>query len=189
MERDDSPLFTSAHAALVFALNFSAQCYERPTMNKLAQPAVGSGKGLIGLDGAAQAGFIRAELNQLPVTVRSILIARCAPKSTPCSCGAPCCTGKRINPEWFDATSVLIAASKDFLYGCFSHYEMRRGAVLRYLGEKISLEDIAESVGWSRNTVSSQNGKIGKALKEMESNAWGLVEDHLQNLGMVGKIE
>lgn len=185
MENADSPLFTSAHAALVFALNFSSQCYERPTMNKLAQPSVGSGKGLIGLDGAAQAGFIRAELNQLPVMMRSVLIARCAPKSSPCSCGSPCCTGRRINPEWFDASSILIAGAKEFMAGTFTHYQLRRCAVLRYLGEKISIEEIADQCGCARNTASAHNGKIGKSLKELESNAWGLVEDHFQRIGMV----
>lgn len=53
--------FTRAHAALVFALNFASDCYDRPVMNRLADGPRAAGKGLAGLDGAAQAGMVRAE--------------------------------------------------------------------------------------------------------------------------------
>ena len=77
------PLFINAHSALVFAFNFSGQCYDRPMMNRMAAPSVGTGKGLVGLDGAAQAGMIRGEVKSLGKLAEAILIARFAPHSMP----------------------------------------------------------------------------------------------------------
>lgn len=60
------PMFKSAHAALVFALNYSMQQYDRPLINRIAAGHTKeSHKGLSGVDGAAQAGMIRAELARL----------------------------------------------------------------------------------------------------------------------------
>lgn len=89
-----APLFESAHGALVFAFNFSGQCYDRPMMNRLASPAVGSGKGLVGLDGAAQAGMIRAEVQTLGKLAEAIIIARIAPRTVPCHCRSARCARK-----------------------------------------------------------------------------------------------
>ena len=80
----DEILFNSAHGALVFAFNFSGQAYDRPMMNRLATPSVGTGKGLVGLDGAGQSGFIRAEVKAMGKLSEAIIIARIAPRSTPC---------------------------------------------------------------------------------------------------------
>lgn len=88
-------LFDNAHGALVFAFNFSGQCYDRPAMNRLATPAAGTGKGLVGLDGAAQAGFILAEVKGMGKLAEAILTARLAPRSMPCHCRSSCCASHR----------------------------------------------------------------------------------------------
>ena len=36
----EEPLFDSAHAALVYAFNYSGQAYDRPLMNRLADDPV-----------------------------------------------------------------------------------------------------------------------------------------------------
>jgi hypothetical protein len=52
-------LFRTPQAALVFAFNYSMQQQGRPLADRLASPAARTGKGLSGVDGAAQAGMIR----------------------------------------------------------------------------------------------------------------------------------
>ncbi|MDR1349635.1 MAG: hypothetical protein LBJ59_02420 [Zoogloeaceae bacterium] len=42
----DEPLFSSAHAALTFALNFCGQNYDRPLMNRMAARSEGAARDL-----------------------------------------------------------------------------------------------------------------------------------------------
>lgn len=77
------PLFSSAHAAIVFALNYNHQQYDKPLMNRLSWGPTPEGKGLSGIDGAAQAGMIRGMLGRLSDLECAMLIAYCAPKQIP----------------------------------------------------------------------------------------------------------
>lgn len=52
-------LFRTPQEALIFAFNYSVQQQGRPLADRLASPAARTGKGLSGVDGAAQAGMIR----------------------------------------------------------------------------------------------------------------------------------
>lgn len=184
------PLFESAHGALVFAFNFSGQCYDRPMMNRLASPAFGSGKGLAGLDGAAQAGMIRAEVQAMGQLAEAILIARIAPRSVPCHCRSSCCSGHRPNKDWTDAISYLAEYVRTTaLAGCTSNGLLRREYVLRYFTRKddrISLEALAEKHDLNRQTVSAHASKVAKTIKELESIAQSAAEDRLMAAGMVG---
>ena len=197
-----APLFESAHGALVFAFNFSGQCYDRPMMNRLASPAVGSGKGLVGLDGAAQAGMIRAEVQTLGRLAEAIIIARIAPRSVPCHCRSACCAGHRPNKEWTDAISVLADYVRTTaLAGCTSNGMLRREYVVRHFTRKddrISLEALAEKHDIHRDTASAHAAKValllgGAQAKKgkpgvlgLESVAMDAIEDKLRGIGMVG---
>lgn len=197
-----APLFESAHGALVFAFNFSGQCYDRPMMNRLASPAVGSGKGLVGLDGAAQAGMIRAEVQTLGKLAEAIIIARMAPRSVPCHCRSACCAGHRPNKEWTDAISVLADYVRTTaLAGCTSNGMLRREYVVRHFTRKddrISLEALAEKHDIHRDTASAHAAKValllgGAQAKKgkpgvlgLESVAMDAIEDKLRGIGMVG---
>lgn len=197
-----APLFESAHGALVFAFNFSGQCYDRPMMNRLASPAVGSGKGLVGLDGAAQAGMIRAEVQTLGKLAEAIIIARIAPRSVPCHCRSACCAGHKPNKEWTDAISILADYVRTTaLAGCTSNGMLRREYVVRHFTRKddrISLEALAEKHDIARNTVSAHAAKVALLLggaqpkkdkpgvPGLESAAMDAIEDRLRDIGMVG---
>ncbi len=197
-----APLFESAHGALVFAFNFSGQCYDRPMMNRLASPAVGSGKGLVGLDGAAQAGMIRAEVQTLGKLAEAIIIARIAPRSVPCHCRSACCAGHKPNKEWTDAISILADHVRTTaLAGCTSNGMLRREYVVRHFTRKddrISLEALAEKHDIARNTVSAHAAKVALLLggaqpkkdkpgvPGLESAAMDAIEDRLRDIGMVG---
>jgi hypothetical protein len=196
------PLFGSAHAALVFALNFSSQAYDRPMMNRMAAPSLGTGKGLSGLDGAAQAGMVRAEVKALGELGEAILIARIAPRTEPCSCRAACCSGYRPNKEWTGSISILADYVKDTaLDGCSVDLVMRRDYVVRHFtrkDERVSIEDLAKKHEVATNTASAHASKVATlfaglpvrkerpAVQGLEAMVTEAIEDRLREIGMVG---
>lgn len=196
-------LFDSAHGALVFAFNFSGQCYDRPMMNRIAAPSVGTGKGLVGLDGAAQAGMIRAELAAMGKLAEAIMTARLAPRHTPCECRSSCCSGRKPNKDWTDAIGYLSDYVRTTaLAGCIANGMMRREYVVRYFSRKddrVSLDDLAKKHDIARNTVSAHAGKVAAffggvpakkdrpASPGLESAAANAIEDRLREIGMVGE--
>jgi hypothetical protein len=198
----EESLFSSAHSALVFAFNFSGQCYDRPMMNRLASPAVGTGKGLVGLDGAAQAGMIRAEVQSLGKLAEAIIIARIAPRSVPCHCRSACCSGKKPNKEWVYAISYLADHVRTTaLAGCTANGILRREYVVRYFSrkdERVSLEALAERYDVNRQTVGAHAAKVAllfggtqakkdkSAVPGLEAAAMNAIEDRLRDIGMVG---
>jgi len=200
----ENMLFQNAHGALTFAFNFSGQAYDRPMMNRLASPAIGSGKGLVGLDGAAQAGMIRAEVKAMGRLAEAILIARIAPRMTPCGCRSACCSGFKPNKEWTDAIAYLGDHVRTTVYaGCVINGLMRREYLVRYFtkkDERTSLEALAEKYDIARNTVSAHNSKVATwlggvpARKDkpaqlgMEQAAFDAIEDRLRGIGMVGEL-
>lgn len=69
--------FKSAFDAVRFALAYSTQQYGETMMAKrLRGESLGSGMGLVGVDGAGQAGMIRRELETLPELHMSVIVAR-----------------------------------------------------------------------------------------------------------------
>jgi hypothetical protein len=198
----EEALFSSAHAALVFAFNFSGQSYDRPMMNRMATASTGSGKGLVGLDGAGQAGMIRAEVKSMGKLAEAILIARIAPRTTPCSCRASCCSGHKPNKEWTDAISFLSDHVRTTaLAGCTANGLLRRECVIRYFTRKDdrrSIEAIAEEHDIARNTVSAHARKVSfcfggapgrkgqSAVPGLEDAAMAAIDDRLREIGLVG---
>lgn len=187
---DQEPLFTSANSALVFALNYSAQQYDRPMMNRMATQAVGSGKGLVGLDGAAQAGMIRQELAACGQLVENALLARVAPRWQPCECRAACCSGKRPNREWTNAIAYLADQVRYVaLAGCVCNGMLRREYVVRFFTPKekrISLDELADRNGIHRNTAAAHNAKVAKWLKTSEDQSWMIVDAKFSASELIG---
>ena len=193
--------FTSCRDALVFAFNVSDQAYDRPMMNRMAAPSLGKG-GLAGLEAPAQAGMIRAEVKAMGKLAEAILIARVAPRMTPCSCRSSCCSGHKPNREWTDAVAYLADYVRTVVYaGCVVNGLMRREYLVRYFTKKedrTSLEALAEKYEIARNTVSAHNAKVATwlggvparkdkpAMVGMEQAAFDAIEDRLRAIGMVG---
>lgn len=160
------PLFSSAHAALVFALNYGHQHYDRPLMNRLAGGPVPLGKGLSGIDGAAQAGMIRGLIGQLSDHECALLVAYCSPKQVP----IPGNHGDKIvienkavrvqrwsmNPEYQHAVHE-VANSRTIQMLTASDFTTKRGirvaCVARCFGDKINLQDAAEACKVSYPTM------------------------------------
>lgn len=182
---DDDPLFRTYIGALMFALNYAHGGQKKPF---LAQMVGGgkTGRGLGGLDGAGQAGMIKAELERLDEVRRAIMIARYEAPSLPCACGALCCRKHRENPTWAEAIRTLVqAVLEEGAAGTVSHYRLRDAMVRRYFGVKASFTEIAALCKISRNTASAQNAKVADWLKKEERFAKFEIEGILKNAGVV----
>lgn len=200
----NSPLFTSAHAALVFAFNFNMQQYDRPLMNRLAgKQAASSGLGLSGLDGAAQAGMIRRRVATLPVVYQSILVTRLAPPQLVCECGAPCCCGKQANLEWQGALRIVADyAEREALGNCTVNRPLTLALLMRLFSlDARHLSDIAKEVGVAPNTATNHNARLkgwllgengrgtGAATPGRDALAMEAAEYVLTEAGIVGQLQ
>lgn len=197
----NEPLFRSAHAALVFAFNFTMQQYDRPFMNKVASrdSGHGEGKGLSGQDGAAQAGMIRRRLSTLTPLQQAIMVSRAAPPTLVCSCGAPCCQGRQANLEWSAAVRLVADyAEKEALADCTIRRDLTLELLARLFGQAKGrkMSEIAEDAGVSVNTATNHLSRLklwlhgnrvqGGALEGQEAIAAVAAHWALTNAGIVG---
>ncbi|WP_429485146.1 DNA-binding protein [Paraburkholderia youngii] len=192
----DEIQFKSAFDAVRFALCYSTQQYGETMMAKrLRGESTGQGMGLVGVDGAGQAGIIRRKLWELPDLHLAVLIARTAPHDTPCSCGRPCCSRSRPNAEWGAAIGWLTEASTAYVSG-FSHYRVRRTIIENiFTPKKLRKKpgDIADECAAHRNTVSTQNAAVRKWIegcrkgdeKGVEQVAWEVMERRFADLALL----
>lgn len=186
-------LFRSTQDALIFAFSFSGQSYDRPAVNRMAASTVGSGNGLAGLDGAAQAGMVRAEVAALGRLFEAVLVARFAPRSSPCQCGAACCARERANSEWVNAVAYLADEMRTTaLAGCLTTGLLRRDYVVRYFTAKDARESvgaIADRYGVDRRTAGAHAGKVARFLGDSpdgaEEHAMAAIDERLREYGVV----
>lgn len=198
---DEPGLFDTARDAIVFAFNHSNQCYDRPIMNRLAAPSPLGGRGLGGVDGAAQAGMILLELQGLGDLDQAIITARCAPRTLPGTESHQFFRQERANRIWTSAITYLASHVRTAaLGGCTSDSRMRHEYVIRYFStarEKISFEELAETYGFHRQTVSAHANRVaryfgGPRVRRngdddigAEGRAMARLEDQLQARGIV----
>jgi len=124
----DEAVFDSMGSALRFAFGFNLQQYGESPLAKMQQRGrLGSGKGLIGMDGAWQAGMVLAQIDRLGPTDRADIIARFAPRFEPC----PCCGGERPIAIWREAIEHLAACC---IPSGVSNFRCRRDLVAKYFG-------------------------------------------------------
>lgn len=184
----DAAVFASAHAALKFAFNFSHGTLKRGTIGALAGGG-GNGRGLGGLDGAAQAGMILLELDALSKVGRNIVAARFAPQAEPCGCRSRCCRGYAESQAFVDAVETLTEVILlEGLTGTISHYRLRRAVVLRYFGVRMSFPEIAAACRVNRDTACDLNKRVVERLKAEEARAMAAIEDRLRRAGIVGEV-
>lgn len=186
----ERPLFRSAHGALTFAFTFNHGAVKRSYLSTLADRPAPPGRGLGGLDGAGQAGMIRAEVERLSEVRQRILLLRFSTPRSNCECRAPCCSGFRINPEWgtaldWMAMHVLPAA----LAGTVSNYRLRQSLVRRYFSdekEQKSMVKIADECRVKRDTATEHNKRVVAYLEEEERRAEAEIQGRLEAAGVVG---
>lgn len=164
------PLFDSAYAALAFAYRYSTQQYQPTPMARFMRGSIGSGKGLHGLDGAAQAGIIRAIVEALPGPERNAIVGRFAID--------------RI--ESLSAKMALVPVASACLGTGVHNRRMVDGLVQKYFGKKIHLGDLAEMTGVHRDTMTSRWAIIRKCLRTIEERARDRLDADMTGRGLIG---
>lgn len=171
------PLFSSAHAAIVFALNYNHQQYDKPLMNRLAMKAMPQGKGLSGIDGAAQAGMIRGMIGKLSDLECAMLIAYCAPKKLPIpgNHGDKMVVDNKIvrvprwsvNPEYQRALYEVANSGVIQIRTMIDQQtfrEIRLACVARCFGEQVNLQEVATKSEKSYPTVKRVHREVREYL-------------------------
>ena len=174
-----APLFNSAHEALIFAYRYSRQQYPRTPMSHILQGQPhGSGKGLSGLDGAAQAGMILAAVERLPREQELVIRVRYGDVRDTC----PCCGQLAPPQEWQEAVDALSHCIE--LEGV--PRQVRREAVERVLcRRKWDAVRLSAEFGLSERTLYRQVGELRKRLGKVENTAMALLDELFAASGVV----
>ncbi|MBN3777423.1 DNA-binding protein [Burkholderia sp. Ac-20345] len=188
------PLFKSTEHALRYAFTYSTQQYGKSAMAVMYSPP-GSGRGLGGIDGAGQAGMVRAEVDKLSPAQQAVLIGRYAPPDLPCACGAACCSKHRPNKEWAAMLDWLARYTAVLFSGCLSNERLRRALVRNVLtGQQSEYTALGKQYGVDRNTVAKHAAMIEAALigtrgeKGEFDRAYERVDDLLHDAGLIGQV-
>lgn len=123
--------------------------------NEIRQLEAADQIGIMVIEEERRVSAVHGELDQLTLTERAAIIARFAPRSFPCSCCRPCCTGYTPNPEWEKAIRALTDAALVSLAGHLSHYLVRRKLVEEVFGVKVKLDQLAEKASVNKNTITA----------------------------------
>lgn len=171
-------LFRSAHDALTFAFNYSAQQYALSPMAKLMKTGVGSDKGLATQDGAAQAGMIKSHIARLDRLHIACLVARYAQRYENC----PCCENTRkMTDQYRESIGILAEWAISHLTGIT--LRNARAAIVRSFYERgISMVTVAAELKVAKNTIYDQKSKIFKQLKILDAQALAAIEGRLESM-------
>lgn len=166
----DEPLFNSTHAALTFAFTYAAQQSPKTPLTYMFQSNPGEddiprgiiqSKGLSGLDAAAQAGMILAEVCRLPDDQHNIIVARYYRAQHECrGCGqhAP-------RDEWRAAIDALSHCVE--LEGV--HRKVRLIMAEKAIcGGKMDVETLCRRYSMSKSTTYRQLSEIKVKFRKME---------------------
>ena len=172
-------VFETTRSAIVFALHYSTEQYGETVLGKLLRKAGGSGKGLVGLDGAGQAGMVLAAIWRLKWVERAAIVARFSPRHEPCAC----CGGQRPARLWRDAVEQLA----DWCVPAgVSNIRCRRELVAKHFGSGgIEFVALAEKYAMNRKTVAEHYRTMGRALADVESVAQMSIDEAFRAAGMV----
>lgn len=176
----DVPLFRSVEDALAFAYRHAPAEAPLSSVNAMAGAVPPPGRGLSGENGAGQAGMILSAVQSLGHLAENVCRARYLHRSVPCQCGAMCCAGKRMNPDWLHAIGTVTAGISADIPGHKVMYRMRRAVVGRYFGEKIRFVDIAKELRIDRDTASAHANAVQTILKAREAEIRGELFNRLE---------
>ena len=176
----DSPLFRSTHDALIFCFEYAGQQSPRTPMTSLLKGGnIGSGKGLSGLDGAAQAGFILAAVGRLPDVQHNVIVARYHRATHECEC----CEQPTRSYEWRNAIDALTHCVE--LEGV--NKKVRLMLVERvFNGTKISIDRISKENSLNNRTLYRQLASIKEKYRKQEKLAMAELEQYFIAVNVVG---
>lgn len=179
------PLFLSAHEALIFAFNFADQQYAQSPMARLYRTP-GSGRGLVGVDGAGEAGMIMAEVMRLDPLERDALCVRFTRVRSECHC----CGHETDKPQVREALARLERYAADSTANT-SNLSLVRALLRDYfdLSPLGTARMVAEQHQVHRNTVSNHSGNVKRALRMLERRAEGKIERLLSLSGKIAEAD
>lgn len=162
-------LFQSLHAALTFAYRYSGQQYSPSIMAQIMKGPGGSGKGLSGLDGAAQAGLIRGMLINLDLNEKNIIAAKFSSNEEEC-----------IRAK----LSLVLPVMASLTTGKHSRRAIDT-LIQKWFGCKVNIRDTADKFNLHRNTV----GPMWREVRECLNGIWERAETNaylkLQKSGLI----
>lgn len=176
------PLFESAHQALLFAYTFSANQYAKAgaaerMIGMQAKERYGRellprlpSKGLAGLDGAAQAGMILAEVTRMRPLDRSLITARfdvLDRRRRALAIGTVALSMRRMAPVEPELQELVFAVVRQ-----------------RY-GAAVVIDDMVDEFELSRPSIYRRAGAVRRALLEHEDRAMMRIGDQLVERGIV----
>lgn len=177
MDGDGS--FRSAHDALLFAHRYADQQSPRTPMSRMLQGGpLGRGSGLVGLDGAGQAGLILAALRHLSAEQRALIVVRYGDMRHEC----PCCGQQAPSKAWAAALDELSHAPElaDL------PRPLRHAAVERVVcRRRISLSAWASRYDTAERTVRHRVQQVRKRFGKVEHEAIAWLSDHYEAHGLV----
>lgn len=186
---EPTPVFRSVHDALVFAYNFSTAQYPESTLGKLmrkkaeeegAETALGTGKGLSGLDGAGQAGMIMGAVHRLELRQILVIEARFMQRTKPCrECG---------HDGFTDAYRLVIDSLAELMLDILpdrADIRLRRELVYGHFGKRPHNVKLAKKYHIDRHTVGNYQVAITKALKALEYQAQETLHGRFAEAGML----
>lgn len=174
------PIFESTHEALSFAYRFNRLQYPTTLIGKLMRgPELGSGRGLVGMDGAAQAGMVLAVVGRLDKLHRLALQARFGNRWQDC----PCCGAEQPTREFAESIEGLANWA---IPATVSHMRARRLLVQKYYTGSIKIGDIADAASINRKTAGDHWAIIKARLDKLEAQAHDCIDAALKGAGMVG---
>lgn len=177
---DVPPMFRSAHDALVFAFRFSHDQSPRTPMTALMQRGLlGKGKGLVGIEGAGQAGLIHGALRRLSDEQKNLLVARYGDIRQPCQC----CGQMAPTPEW--------RAAVDALSHCAELHDLpkpiRLAAIEKIVCRRRNIETrrLAAEHEMSPRTLRHRISDCKARLAKIENSAIAMLEEEFKGSGLV----
>ncbi|QBR00491.1 hypothetical protein [Paraburkholderia pallida] len=179
-------IFSSADEAITFACNYSSQQYALSPMAKIMQRgAYGSGRGLVGLDGAGQAGMVFAELDRLDYWQMVALVAGKAIRSERCDCTRACCRGWKMTELFREAVFQLADHVAAALPVVPPVKEFRVAVIMKYFGEKVNPMDVAEKLEIPDHAAERHATAIRKCVRELKKNGLTALNERLDEIGML----
>jgi hypothetical protein len=160
-------LFQNSHEALLFAFNFSTAQYGVSEMARLAGPMASSGKGLVGVDGAGQAGMIMRKVDALDRFHRACIVARYSQRFEECKC---CRNASMPLQQYREATGTLADWSAQFITG-LSLRQLRVVIIRSFYEPGVSFKAEAENLNVPKSTAYDQRSMIIAGLKKIDSTA------------------
>ena len=183
------PVFDSLGNALTFAYRFSGQQFARA--QNIDPTQLGSGRGLVGLDGAAQAGMILSEIRSCGLLTETILLARFADPFDRSARPCDCCGHVGVSGE-FRGACVYLAEKIAMPAAATLHSRMAVELVMRYFlpkDHKRTFGSLARQFGDGEDKAKKLYYVVASALKRAESASQAKAGGALESAGIVGICE